>query len=98
VQAVRSPWFGINFDSGNFHSDDPYADMERIAPFAINAQVKTEIQPAGQPSHPADLSRIVGILKDADYSGYVVLEYEAEEDPYEAIPRHVETLRALVEG
>lgn len=98
VQAVQSPWFGINFDSGNFRSDDPYADMRRIAPYAINVQVKTEIQPAGQRSRPADLSRIVGILKDADYSGYIVLEYEAEEDPYAAIPRHVETLRALVEA
>jgi sugar phosphate isomerase/epimerase len=98
VRAVRSPWFGINFDSGNFQSDDPYADMQRIAPYAINAQIKTEIQPAGQPSQPADLSRIVGILKDAGYSGYIVLEYEAEEDPYEAIPRHVETLRNLIEA
>jgi sugar phosphate isomerase/epimerase len=98
VRAVRSPWFGINFDSGNFQSDDPYADMQRIAPYAVNAQIKTEIQPAGQRSQPADLSRIVSILKDAGYSGYVVLEYEAEEDPYAAIPRHVEALRALVEA
>jgi sugar phosphate isomerase/epimerase len=26
-----SPWFGVNFDSGNFHTDDPYADLARIA-------------------------------------------------------------------
>ena len=96
VEAVESPWFGVNFDSGNFQSDDPYADMERIAPYAINAQIKTEIRTAGGRSGPADLSRIVGILRDADYSGYIVLEYEAEENPYEAIPRHVEALRELI--
>jgi sugar phosphate isomerase/epimerase len=96
VEAVQSPWFGVNFDSGNFHSDDPYADMERIAPYTINAQIKTEIRTAGGRSGPADLSRIVGILRDADYSGYIVLEYEAEENPYEAIPRHVEALRELI--
>ena len=27
VRAVQSPWFGINFDSGNFRSEDPYADI-----------------------------------------------------------------------
>jgi sugar phosphate isomerase/epimerase len=96
VQAVRSPWFGINFDSGNFHSTDPYADMQKIAPYAVNAQIKTEVQPAGQDKQPADLARIIGILKDAGYSGYIVLEYEASEDPYAAIPRHVKTLRRLL--
>jgi sugar phosphate isomerase/epimerase len=37
-------------------------------------------------------------LKDAGYSGYIVLEYEAAEDPYVAIPRHIETLRKLIEA
>src|SRR5690606_10217962 len=36
-----SPWFGVNFDSGNFRTDDPYGDLARIAPYAVNAQIKT---------------------------------------------------------
>ena len=27
VRDVSSPWFGVNLDSGNFHSDDPYAEL-----------------------------------------------------------------------
>ena len=27
VQAVKSPWVGVNLDTGNFHTDDPYADL-----------------------------------------------------------------------
>ena len=44
----------------------------------------------------ADLARIIAILREARYSGYVVLEYEAAEDPMKAIPRHIKTLRQLI--
>ena len=89
-----SPWFGVNFDSGNFHTDDPYADLERIAPYAVNAQLKVVITVAGERQEP-DMARMVGILKDAGYRGYVVLEYE-EDDPHGEIPRYIEELRGLI--
>lgn len=88
----ESPWFGINFDGGNFHSADPYADLEKIAPYAINAQVKTSLSHNGK-HEEADLGRVVRILADAGYRGYVALEYESSEDPKTAVPRHIETLR-----
>lgn len=93
IKAVKSPWFGVNLDSGNFHSADPYADLEKIVPYAVNAQIKVEIRPEGKPKEPADLKRVVKILKDGGYSGYVVLEYEAKEDPYKAIPHYLDVLR-----
>jgi sugar phosphate isomerase/epimerase len=96
VKAVKSPWFGVNFDSGNLnHSTDPYADMARIAPYAVNAQLKVDIRAAGG-AQPADMSRVVKVLRDAGYSGYIVLEYEAKEDPYQAIPRHLDELRTII--
>ena len=88
--------FGVNLDTGNFHGADPYADLAKIAPYAVNVQVKTEIAPAGGKKGDADLSREIAILRDAKYSGYVVLEYEAAEDPMVAIPRHIKTLRSLM--
>jgi sugar phosphate isomerase/epimerase len=96
VEAVDAPNFGVNLDTGNFRTADPYADLARIAPYAVNVQVKTEIGPAGKPKEEADLARIVAILREARYSGYVVLEYEAEEDPMTAIPGHIKTLRGLI--
>jgi hypothetical protein len=32
---------------------------------------------------------------DAGYKGYISLEYEAEEDPFKAVPRHLKTMNAL---
>ncbi|WP_010582023.1 sugar phosphate isomerase/epimerase family protein [Schlesneria paludicola] len=96
IRAVKpSPWFGVNFDGGNFHTDDPYADMIEIAPYAINAQVKVDIVAGGKKA-PADLARVVKILKDATYRGFLVLEYESDEDPFVAVPRHLKTLRGLI--
>jgi len=96
VKAVRHDWFGVNFDTGNFHSDDPYADLTKLAPYAVVCQIKSEIKRANKPTEEADLKRLVEILRATGYRGYVALEYEAAEDPKTAIPRHVETLKKLM--
>jgi len=99
VRSVRSPWFGINFDSGNFRTDDPYHDLELIAPYAVNVQWKAEVQPRGvKEKQPADLPRIVKILRAANYQGYVALEYEAGEDPWIAVPRLLKEMRGLIDA
>jgi sugar phosphate isomerase/epimerase len=36
VRAVRSPWFGETLDTGNFHAADPYAELVRCVPYAVN--------------------------------------------------------------
>ena len=96
VRAVKSDWFGVNLDTGNFRTADPYADMARIAPYAVVCQLKTEIQRAGKKKEDADLKRLVSILRDANFRGYVALEYEAAEDPKVAVPRHAAALRRLM--
>jgi sugar phosphate isomerase/epimerase len=87
-----SPWFGVNLDGGNFRTEDPYRDMAEIAPYTINAQLKATIK-----DQPADLARIIQILRDVNYRGYVVLEYE-EEDPKTHIPGIIKRLRELIHG
>lgn len=96
VQSIDSPWLGINLDTANFHTDDPYGDLVKCAPYAVNVQLKVEIAPRDQQKRPSDLPRLVNILKDANYQGFVVLEYEAAEDPWRAIPRHIEALKPLL--
>jgi sugar phosphate isomerase/epimerase len=87
VRAVKSAWVGINLDTGNFHSVDPYAELAACAPYAVNVQVKVEVRRQGQAEpEPADLTRIVQLLRDAGYQGYVALEYEAKPDPWTHVP------------
>lgn len=94
VKAVDGPNFGVNLDTGNFRGEDPYAEL---APYAVNVQVKTEVhRKVASANEEADLARLITILREAHYSGYVVLEYEASEDPLSAIPRHIKKLRELI--
>jgi sugar phosphate isomerase/epimerase len=96
IKAVKHDWFGVNFDTGNFHTEDPYADLEKIAPYAVTVQIKSEIQRAGKKKEDADLKRLCEILRAANYRGYVALEYEAEEEPKTAVPRIIEDLKKLM--
>ncbi|HXD87746.1 MAG TPA: sugar phosphate isomerase/epimerase family protein [Urbifossiella sp.] len=96
VKPIKSSALGVNIDTGNFHTPDPYADIAKIAPYGVVAQVKTEVNPTGKPKEEADLSRVVKVLKDANFHGYVALEYEAKENPRTAVPRHIKELRKLI--
>ncbi len=96
VREVKSPWLGINLDTGNFRTEDPYADFTRCAPFAVNIQVKDEIRRAGATaSEPADIPRFFKILRDANYQGWVALEYESAENPWTAVPRLLKQMKEL---
>ena len=96
IEATDSPWFGLTLDSDNFDVDDPYAAFERFAPYAVNVHIKEMVTPVGQDSEPADLARQLRALADVGYRGYVGLEYEEAEDPYEAIPRLLGALRGAL--
>lgn len=96
VRAVKSPWLGVNLDTGNFHTADPYADLAKIAPYAVNVQLKVELQPKGQKAgEPTDLPRVVNILRGANYQGFVALEYEAKPDPWQAVPPVLKRMKEL---
>ncbi|MBN13268.1 MAG: xylose isomerase [Opitutaceae bacterium] len=96
IEAIDSPWFGVCFDSGNIApTSNPYKELARIAPYSVNAQIKVEIPVNGKKEH-TDLARIINILKNANYRGYVTLEYESSEDPYKAIPKYLKKLRGLI--
>lgn len=93
IRAVKSPWFGVNLDTGNFNTDDPYHDLALIAPYAVNVQFKVEMRARGKKTEPADVARVFKILRDANYQGYVALEYEAAEDPWKAVPEHLKRVK-----
>jgi sugar phosphate isomerase/epimerase len=93
ARDVKSPWFGVNLDTGNFHGADVYGQIAQLAPYAINVQVKVSITDSDGKRQHADFRRLARIISDAGYRGYIVLEFEENEDPTVACPRYVDEMR-----
>ena len=97
IRAVQSPWFGVNLDSGNFRETaDPYAELAKIAPYAVNAQIKIEVarKVDGKTKvEESDYRKVIQLLKAAGYTGWLALEYEGKEDPYKGIPKALDKMR-----
>ncbi len=97
VRATQSEWVGVNLDTGNFHTDDVYGDIARCVPHAVNVQLKVEIQPRGaKQKSAADLGRLVKILRDGGYQGFIALEFEAATDPWVAVPKWLNKLKEVI--
>jgi sugar phosphate isomerase/epimerase len=93
IRDVNSPWFGVNMDTGNFHSSDIYGDLAKLAPYTLNVQVKVMIHPAGKSDQPSDFGQLATILRTAGYRGYIVLEFEESGDPREECKTYIEQIR-----
>ncbi|MBN9660075.1 MAG: sugar phosphate isomerase/epimerase [Acidobacteria bacterium] len=91
-QKVNSPWLGINMDTGNYPGD-PYAGIERLAPKATIVQAKTYYGGGEWYTLDLDYKRIAGILRKANYNGWVSLEMEGKESPQTAVAKSYEVLR-----
>lgn len=94
IRDVKSPWFGVNMDTGNFRTADPYGDLAKLAPYSVNVQVKVVIHPEGGKREPSDFAKLAKILRDAGYRGYVVLEFEEKGDPRSECEKYLDQLRA----
>ena len=92
VNAISSPWLGVLMDTGNF-LEDPYPKLRQIAPKTVFVQAKTYFGGGEWYSLDLDYSRIAGILRDAQFHGYVSLEYEGKENPETAVPKSLAVLR-----
>lgn len=93
IRAVKSPWFGAWMDTGNFHGEDVYGELEKIAPYTLHVQVKVVTSSRGRGRQPTDFRRLARILGGVGYRGWICLEYEEREAPRVACPRYVEELR-----
>ncbi len=73
IDLVDSEWFGAIVDTGFLLTADPYADMARLAPYAVNWQVKETLR--GKDSGvKIDLLRAVRVIRQAGYRGYLPIE------------------------
>ena len=97
IQGVDSEWCGAIVDTGYFNkAPDPYAEMAKVAPYAVNWQVKQS--PWGEESDvPMDFIKLLHIVRASGYRGYLPIETLLS-DPYTAVPETVKKLQAAIDA
>lgn len=80
-----NPWVGLNLDFGNF-TGDVYEQFARCAPHAVTTHAKVTTQQDDR-REPVDYHRVVRIMRDAGYAGYLAIEYEEPDDPVAGVER-----------
>ncbi len=97
LEMVKSDWLGTIVDTGFFLTPDPYADIARVIPYAVNWQVKELL--SDRKGGKIDMAKLVGIILASNYRGYVPIETlpelgkEAEYDAYKKVPELLGELR-----
>ena len=95
IESVDSDWLGLHLDIGSLTVHDPYEEIEKLVPYAINWQIKEEVTVNGE-KVPTDLERVFKIVEKAGYRGYLPLETLGPEAP-ERLPAFHEKARKALE-
>lgn len=80
VEKVNSDWFSVILDVGSLRQGDPYAEIEKLLPYASNWQIKEHVW-YGDKKTPIDLPRIKTIIDKVGYRGFTPIEALGEGDP-----------------
>jgi len=88
---VNSDWLGLILDVGSFTTNDPYEEIATVAPYAVSWQIKENL---GYDDRvvKTDLRKIVQILRDVKYRGYIPIETLGG-DPREKVPQFLQQVR-----
>jgi len=82
VEAVDSDWFSIVLDVGSVRQGDPYAEIEKLLPYACTWQIKEQVYYNGKAT-PIDLAKIRAIIDKVGYRGFVPFEALGQGNPDE---------------
>lgn len=80
LEAIKSDWFGLILDTGSYRIGDPYSEIEKTIKYAVNWQIKEKIFVDGKETD-VDMDKLIRIIKQSGYSGYIPLETLGEGDP-----------------
>ncbi|HEY4655015.1 MAG TPA: sugar phosphate isomerase/epimerase family protein [Cyclobacteriaceae bacterium] len=80
VEAIGSEWFGLILDTGSYRVGDPYEEVARTASYAVNWQIKEKVF-IDNKEVDADVPRLISIIGESGYKGYLPIETLGEGDP-----------------
>ena len=79
------------------HAPTPTPTWRRPPPTRSWCRSRPRSSAPATSGEDADLKRLTDILRNANYRGYVALEYEAKEDPKTAVPKAIAELKKYMD-
>ena len=95
LRMVDSDWVGLMVDTGSFRSAEPYEEIAKAAPYAVTWQIKEIVTFQGR-EEKINLNKIVNILRNVGYRGYIPIEHVGEGDPKIVVPRFLKEVREAI--
>ena len=80
MKMIDHSWVGLMLDIGSYHSPDPYSDIASTARFAITWQMKEKVF-VNETQVDTDYEKVIDIVRECGYRGYLPLETLGEGDP-----------------
>lgn len=96
IKAVNSEWFGLVLDTGSFTTNEPYSEITKVIPYAVNWQIKEKTSYNGKTEN-TDLEKLFRIIKASAYRGYLPIETLSPGDPFAIIPPFLKQVRDAME-
>jgi len=95
IMPLDNPWARLNLDFGNF-TGDIYGQYARCAPYAVTTHTKVTVR-QGDGREFVDYRKVVRIMREAGYRGFISIEYEEKDPPVVAVDRFAAYLRGCIE-
>jgi sugar phosphate isomerase/epimerase len=95
LKTVNSPWLGLVLDIGSYRGPDPFSDIERSIPYAVNWQIKEKMYVNGQ-EQVTDLKKLFRMIKSSSYRGYLPIETLGAGDPFQKVPVFLQSVKTAL--
>jgi sugar phosphate isomerase/epimerase len=99
LQRVDHDWCAVMVDTGMYLTEDPYADIALMAPYAVTWQIKETLR-SRLDSPRLDVPRLVRIVRESGYRGYLPIETlpmgRRDYDPQEEVTTLLTDLRRAI--
>jgi len=97
ISGIDSPWFGLILDIGSFRRGDPYLQIEQAISHAVSWQIKEEVYRGAQGEN-TDLARLVKMIRESGYRGYIPIETLGSGDPFFKVHCFLKNLNGVLEN
>ncbi len=95
IKMIDHEWVGLMLDVGSYHSPDPYKDIAATAKYAITWQMKEKVF-VNDTQVDADYEKIIEIVRNCGYRGYLPLETLGAGDPYKKVEALYKKVKAIL--